>query len=152
MDKQIREAIDRGDFQNLAGRGKPLDLSENPFTPSDWRMAYRLLRDAGVSPDWIEQDKEIRSELRALVERMERRARALAARAAKTKTLAPDKMIAEHKQIGRDRERVRAELREQAIALNRQIDTFNLKAPSSRLHHARIRIDQMLEEFLKASR
>ena len=28
--KQIREAIEDGKFDNLPGKGKPLDLSENP--------------------------------------------------------------------------------------------------------------------------
>jgi hypothetical protein len=62
IEQQIREAIERGDFDHLPGSGRPLDLSENPYTPADWRMAYKILQDAGMAPDWIEQDKEIRRE------------------------------------------------------------------------------------------
>ena len=30
IDKKIREAMERGEFDNLTGKGEPIDLSENP--------------------------------------------------------------------------------------------------------------------------
>jgi DnaJ homolog subfamily C member 28 len=65
IDKKIREAMTRGEFDDLSGKGKPIDLSENPFDDPDWRMAHRMLRNAGFAPAWIEERKDIDSELEA---------------------------------------------------------------------------------------
>ena len=152
VDKAIREAFERGEFENLAGSGKPLDLGDNPFTPRDWRLAYKILKDAGVSPDWIEQDKEIRAESRVLSAILDRNARWIRERSARAGTLTPEKMIAEYEHVAQVREQTCTQFRERATALNRQIDTFNLQVPSSRLHHARIRIDDEIAKFLDACR
>ena len=31
VDQKIREAMEQGEFDNLAGAGQPIDLSENPY-------------------------------------------------------------------------------------------------------------------------
>ena len=43
----IQEAMQRGDFDNLRGKGQPLDLSAYFDTPEDVRMAYSILKNAG---------------------------------------------------------------------------------------------------------
>ena len=63
IDQKIREAMERGEFDNLSGKGAPIDLSENPFEDPDWRTAHRLLRNAGFAPSWIEESKDIDAEL-----------------------------------------------------------------------------------------
>src|SRR5215471_19134529 len=63
VDKKIREAMAAGEFENLSGAGKPIDLSENPFEDPDWRQAHRLLRNAGFAPSWIEERKDIDASL-----------------------------------------------------------------------------------------
>ena len=40
IDEQVRDAYARGDFDNLRGKGKQLDLGGNPYA-GDWEMAYR---------------------------------------------------------------------------------------------------------------
>ncbi len=53
-ESRIREAIERGDFANVPGSGRPLDLGEeNPFA-GDMEVAYRILRQAGGAPLWVE--------------------------------------------------------------------------------------------------
>ncbi len=49
-EKNIREAIEKGEFDNLPGKGQPLDLSENPFEDPDLRTVHRLLRNAVSLP------------------------------------------------------------------------------------------------------
>jgi DnaJ family protein C protein 28 len=147
IEKQIREAIERGDFDHLRGQGKPLDLSENPFTPADWRLAFKLLQDASLAPDWIEQDKELRRDLKALESWLAQRAEWQRAQRARLKWLAPDKMIAEDERLARAREQTCAEYRRRAAALNKTIDLFNLKAPSAELHRERIRVEEEIQKF-----
>lgn len=62
VDQQIREAQERGEFDNLPGTGKPLDLTPNPYAQGQ-ELAFKVLKDAGYAPDWIELDKAIRSKL-----------------------------------------------------------------------------------------
>ena len=65
-ERKIREAMEEGAFEHLEGTGKPLDLSENPFEDAAQRMAHRILRNNGFAPAWIEEGREIDSEIRYL--------------------------------------------------------------------------------------
>src|SRR2546426_10173165 len=62
IDQKIREAIAQGEFDNLPGKGEPVDLSENPFEDPELRLAHRMLRNAGFAPSWIEERKDIDAE------------------------------------------------------------------------------------------
>jgi hypothetical protein len=69
-ESRIREAMERGEFDDLPLAGKPLRLESNAFVPEDLRLAYKLLKDAGYLPPEMELRKEILSlkELLATVE------------------------------------------------------------------------------------
>jgi hypothetical protein len=64
IDRQIREAIEEGRFDNLPHVGEPLPNDDNPYA-GERGLAYHVLGNAGVAPPWIEADKEVR-ELLAL--------------------------------------------------------------------------------------
>jgi hypothetical protein len=55
----IKEALARGDFENLPGKGKPIDLTEYFNTPEDVRVAQTVLKNAGVVPVEVELLQEI---------------------------------------------------------------------------------------------
>jgi Domain of unknown function (DUF1992) len=59
-EQKIREAAERGEFADLPGQGRPLDLTGDPLVPEDLRVAYRILKNAGVLPPQLEAQKEIR--------------------------------------------------------------------------------------------
>ena len=50
VEEKIREAVESGEFDNLAGKGKPLDLAAYFATPEDLRLAYSVLKNANVIP------------------------------------------------------------------------------------------------------
>lgn len=58
-DRKIEEAMQEGKFDDLPGKGKPLPLDEEWFAPPELRPAIRLLKSAGVLPDWLERAREI---------------------------------------------------------------------------------------------
>jgi hypothetical protein len=60
-EERIREAIERGDFDDLPGKGKPLDLEDDSHLPQDLRMAYKILKNANCLPPELELRKEIRT-------------------------------------------------------------------------------------------
>src|SRR5215211_308519 len=59
LDRQIREAVEAGRFEDLPYQGKPLPNDENPYA-AEWGLAFHVLRNAGFAPPWIEADKEVR--------------------------------------------------------------------------------------------
>jgi hypothetical protein len=56
---RIRDAIARGDFDDLAGKGQPLRLDDLAGVPEDLRSSYILLKNAGVLPEEMELRKEM---------------------------------------------------------------------------------------------
>jgi hypothetical protein len=59
IDEKIREAMENGEFDNLPGKGKPLDLDAYFATPADLRLGYSVLKSAGCAPVEVELQKEI---------------------------------------------------------------------------------------------
>lgn len=66
-ERRIAEAQARGEFEHLPGAGSPLDLDEDPLVPEEWRLALRVLRNAGVLPPEL----EVRCEIATLVQRLD---------------------------------------------------------------------------------
>lgn len=58
-EERIQEALDKGHFDNLPGKGKPLLLEDEVFVPEDLRMAYKVLKNAGFVPQELATRKEI---------------------------------------------------------------------------------------------
>ena len=77
VDQMIREAQRRGDFDNLPGAGKPLNLEDNVFA-GDMAGAFRVAKNANAAPLWVQLDREIGEEKQALEGYLERTARYLA--------------------------------------------------------------------------
>lgn len=63
IDNMIKAAIDRGEFKNLEGEGKPINLDDYFATPEDVRMGYSVLKSSNIVPEEIDRMKEI-AELR----------------------------------------------------------------------------------------
>jgi hypothetical protein len=59
VDEKIEEAIARGEFDNLPGKGKPLNLDAYFATPEHLRMGYSILKSADIIPEEMELLKQI---------------------------------------------------------------------------------------------
>jgi hypothetical protein len=58
-EERIKEAQRAGAFDNLPGKGKPLDLEDLSWVPEDLRIGYLVLKNAHVLPPEAELLKEI---------------------------------------------------------------------------------------------
>ena len=58
-EERIKEAQRTGAFDNLPGRGKPLDLEDLSWVPEDLRIGYLVLKNAHVLPPEAELLKDI---------------------------------------------------------------------------------------------
>jgi hypothetical protein len=59
VDLIILQAMERGEFDNLPGKGKPIDLTAYFDTPEEVRIAYALLKSADILPDEADLLKDI---------------------------------------------------------------------------------------------
>ncbi|CAM3151064.1 DUF1992 domain-containing protein [Paenibacillus lupini] len=66
VEQRIKEAMAKGQFDNLKGKGQPLELEDNSHVPEELRVAYKLLSNAGMIPEEMVIQKEIVS-LRDLI-------------------------------------------------------------------------------------
>ncbi|PKA58809.1 hypothetical protein AXF42_Ash000902 [Apostasia shenzhenica] len=63
VEKRIWHSMEEGHFENLPGKGKPLNLYSNPHADPAEDTLYRILSRNGCAPEWVELNKEIRSNI-----------------------------------------------------------------------------------------
>ncbi len=66
-ESRIVEAQRRGEFDDLPGAGAPLRIDDDRLVPPEWRMAYRVLRNAGYLPPEMSLRKQVK-ELERLID------------------------------------------------------------------------------------
>lgn len=59
VERKISEAMEKGELDNLRGKGKPLKLEDESWIPDDLRASYRILKNSGYIPPELELRKEI---------------------------------------------------------------------------------------------
>jgi len=59
VEQRIREAVEKGEFDNLPGKGKPILLEDDSHVPEELRLAYKLLKNADCLPPELMEKKEI---------------------------------------------------------------------------------------------
>ena len=57
-ESRIVEAIERGEFDDLPGKGRPLELEDLSHIPPHLRAGYKVLRNANVLPPELELRRE----------------------------------------------------------------------------------------------
>lgn len=137
IDQKIREAQELGQFDNLPGKGKPLDLTPNPYA-KEQELAFKVLKDAGYAPEWIELDKAIRGRLE--------RARATLARGWERRETQLHQLIdrddgwssAERKRVLAAWEQAVVRFELEVAEINKEIGELNLKVPSSRFQRTKV--------------
>ena len=135
VEERIQKAMAEGAFDNLAGQGKPLDLKKNPYLDPSVELAFDLLQNNRLAPEWIERDKEIRHE-RDLARRQLFLAR-------QTYEADPTQILAW--QGAQDN------FTKQLTKINRKIDDFNLIVPILACQRRRLRLDDELARLQNQS-
>lgn len=71
-ERKIQDAIEEGLLDNLPGKGRPLDLSVNPFEPPGMGAINRLLKHNKVLPIWVMLEQEIETSRAVALATLER--------------------------------------------------------------------------------
>ena len=136
IEEIIQDGFEQGHFDNLPGKGKPLNLKKNLYA-ADMELANELLKENDLPPVWIMQRNEILAKvakLRAEIERQwtwHQREFGVASANKGRLTISWDdyclKWIAE------------------IAELNKAIDAFNLKRPFDNIEIYKLTIDSELK-------
>jgi len=132
-EKRLREAIENGEFDDLPGKGEPIDLQENPFEDPELRTVHRLLRNAGFAPAWIEERKDIDAELVAAQTKLSRAWALFGEQGTRPSTAEWERSV--------------KEFREQVLELQRRIRIYNLKAPAAVFQRKHVDFDKMVDSI-----
>jgi DnaJ homolog subfamily C member 28 len=141
VEEQIREAQERGEFDNLQGMGKPLNLDENPYA-GDKAMGYNLLKSAGFAPAEVELAKEIRTEFEraeAKLEKIRQRGHILRMRRLPP---SPTEKRVHNALVQKAASEYERTLRE----LNRKILSLNLMTPVT-MHRPPFEVEKLVQRF-----
>ncbi|QWK09473.1 MAG: DUF1992 domain-containing protein [Thermoflexus hugenholtzii] len=129
VEQKILEAMRRGEFDHLPGKGRPLQLEENPYLEPGLAIAYHLLRQNDARPEWIEADLAIRRGIEQARQDLRRtlqwRQEALQALAGKS----DPRSRREREWIEAEWERALRAFARRIAELNEQIFLYNLKVP-----------------------
>jgi hypothetical protein len=124
-ERQIREAMEAGEFENLPYAGEPIPIEDDG---SEMALAHHVLRQAGYAPGWIATDAEIRQ---LLVRR--------------------DALLARARRAGPPaRDRDRADLTALVAEVNRLVLRLEHEAPTPRQHRHRLDLDRELRALEQA--
>jgi hypothetical protein len=132
-EKMLREAIEAGEFDNLPGKGQPVDLRENPFEDPDLRVVHKLLRDAGFAPAWIEERKDIDLTFEAARQTLTRAWKIYCPGGVSPNNAAWERNV--------------VVFREKAAELNRRIRLYNLKVPAAVFQRSLFDADKIVEHI-----
>jgi DnaJ family protein C protein 28 len=137
IDQQIREAQERGEFDNLPGKGKPLDLASNPYA-QDQELSFKILKDAGYAPEWIELDKEIRTRLEKARTTLARRWEWHQARLGELEGQPGRRAETERERARAGWQKAVSGFEQEIAAINQEIAGLNLKVPSPRFQRTKV--------------
>ena len=126
IERQIREAMEAGEFDELPHRGARIPIDDDG---SETALAHHILKQAGYAPGWIATDSEIRDLLA--------RRDAVLARARRAGPPARD----------RDRREIEAIVGQ----LNALVLRLEHEAPTARQHRPRLDLAAELAALLAAS-
>lgn len=127
VERAIREAADRGEFDHLSGAGEPLTDDSNEVFAGDKALAHKIIKDAGYLPDFLELRRDIErtiAEAQLFIRRsIRRRERGLA----RLDSVKLEKMVPLHRRTWDDWYANVAEFERRIFEINLQIEIFNLK-------------------------
>ena len=127
-DRKIKEAQAAGHFDDLPGLGKPLQLYDNPLE-GEWALAHRILRNANISPPWIELQQQVQRRSDTLRARLAEVGRQLHDRRQRLLTLPYSERVLATKRLRADSAAERARYLREAAALDRLLAAYNAALP-----------------------
>jgi DnaJ family protein C protein 28 len=140
IERIIQNAMDRGAFDNLRGKGKPLNMRENPLVAKEWRMAYSMLEQEGFALPWMEDRKEIEKQLKEALKVLKRTWDWRTVKLAEGDT---------SPLVESEWRKAQARFSEIVVELNKRIDAYNAQIPADVFYRPRILLEREMAAITK---
>lgn len=133
----IQEAMQKGDFNNLSGQGKPLkdQQSQNPYVDFVTHKINKILLDNGFTPEFITFNKDIRQSIDNLKENLKKERFKLKYPADRSDEVKWSKILEEY-----DRD---------VTNINKAIDKFNLICPILNKQMFHLKLESIADKIFK---
>ena len=136
IEESIRRAMEEGKFDDLPGKGKPLNLEDDTLTDPEWRLAHHMLRSSGFTLPWIERRQEIERRVEEAQRSLKRtwiwRQEALSRPALRPEDPGPTSPEPDPAGIETEWHKAVDQFMERVKAINQDIRSYNLGVPSGR--------------------
>jgi hypothetical protein len=148
VEKLIQDAQKEGKFNNLANHGKPINTEEeNPYVEEDWRLAFKVLENAGMAPAWVEMEKELEEDLEKARRTRSEHRRWLFRRLDDIKYGPTEFFTRDLKRLYQAHQQFLRAHAKKIEEINVKITQFNSICPVKHLHKLNIVIPQLLKDF-----
>lgn len=142
IEDHIQKAQQEGKFDNLPGKGKPLNLDDNPYIDPEWRVAHHMLQSSGFTLPWIATRQEIEQALETARHELKR------SWDWRQKALAESRSAAA---VETEWQRALDRFKEQVAQINQQIFRYNLEVPSDQFQRLPVNFEREVESLYRGS-
>ena len=147
VDRLLEEAQQTGQLNDLPGAGRPLNLDNDPYTPSDMKLAHKLIKDHDLLPEWMLLGKDIEALRERLLDNMRRGVRAYQGALADAARSA--QAFDRRQQAETTWNRAVKAYEAHAEKLNREILRYNLKVPQGIPQKALFDVNREIERLFR---
>ncbi|XP_047029763.1 dnaJ homolog subfamily C member 28 [Helicoverpa zea] len=133
----IQESMSKGEFENLSGKGKPLNnQNNNPYVDFTTHKLNEVLINNGFTPEWITLAKEIEQEIADLKKEISSDRSPLGPYPLTEEEYSKWQIIYKHN-------------KELASSINMKIDKYNLIVPLLNKQKFHVEFDKICDDILK---
>lgn len=140
VERKIEEAQKKGLFDDLPGKGRPLDLQKNPYA-GDRALAFELLQNNDYTLPWIAARNDLLAAVANIRRELAEQWRFHNERLRETPHPVQKGALQE------EWRRYVEGLREEIAALNKEITRVNLSIPVERLEILKLNLNKELQRF-----
>ena len=136
MDELITEGQEKGLFDDLDGKGKPLALDKNHFA-AEMDLAHSLLKENDLPPAWIGERGDILARIKTLREHITRQWGWHQREMAQT--------VGDRGHLTLSWDNYLQRWRQEIADLNRRIERYNLKRPLGNMEIFKLKLEEELQ-------
>lgn len=146
VDQLLQDAQNAGKFDNLPKTGQPLKIDDDPNTPSDMKLAHKILKENNFAPEWMMLGKDVDALRERLLDNMRKGARAYRGAMADADRSADS--FERRQRAETTLNRAKQAWGQAAEKLNREILRYNLKVPPAIAQKPLIDVEHELDRLL----
>lgn len=147
-DKAYQKAVEEGQFNNLRGEGKPLDLKMDEDVPDELRYAFKVMRENDIAPEWIMAGKSLEQTHQRLLRRATTIVERFRAMNADAERVAASQRTMFRKNAREKFDMDKRNLEKEVVRFNKEVTDYNLKVPRGITHRTYLNLDAVFSKLM----